>query len=251
MIFKTKKLTNLLSLGIVVSLISITACSTTTPGGPKGTNDVDSINKSKPVVQKSEIKKKLKNPLVDNDLNIQIEDYTFSYGTDKNNDSGENEHAEGLVNFKNLGKHKVIVDEENYSASGNKPDVMTITDKDTGNVITFSAAQILNSIIISDGKNEMTIAINPDGTFLVNKIPAKNAKEASTIAFKESFIAGTSRHIFVMLHELLKNSKEFSVKIQNQDVLTIESFRIADEFTDFLTFLWNLALAFAGGDGPM
>lgn len=212
-----------LKLTIAVSLTLITAgliaCSTlptgnvgktlTTVGNQLTSSTTAPTNKNthKPprFFLKSAFKGTMAHPFDDKEMGIDVTDLNFNVGVDEDGDGGENEHTTATIAVKNAGTHKLKLDANLFPTMSDKEDTLVLTDIDTGNVRIYGADKDFQRYHIHDGKDELLIETNPDGTWLVNGQAAKTPKEVVKLAMKLPILANASLHGLAMLYELAKN----------------------------------------------
>jgi hypothetical protein len=211
---KTKKLNSVFALGVVISLIGVYACSTsnTTTTKPATKTNVtdDSELPDRGITFKSSFKGKLNKIITDDEIGVKVSNYSFTAGSDDNNNGGKNERGSGTIDITGLGSHKINIEMENYPVMDNKEDVQTITDETTGNSRIFTSDQDLQKYSISDGKTKMIIETNPDGTWTVDGQPAKTEKDVAKLAMQSPIFSDVSPHSIALIYELFENQGKVS-----------------------------------------
>jgi hypothetical protein len=216
---KTKNITGLIVLALMVPVIGMYACNSTSTvvnkvSKPNNSASVTTDLRNKSGILKTPVSGKINKTIVDDNLKVKLSDYSFSVGADEKHDGSEAEHAQGDIEITGLGKHQIKIDEDNYPVMSNQEDVETITDETTGNIRIYTADQDLQRYSISDGKTKLIIEINPDGTWSVDGNPAKTVEDVAKLAMQSPLFSEASPHGIALMYELFENYGKIDSNIE-------------------------------------
>lgn len=163
------------------------------------------------VLGSKRIKGRIQN-LEDSELKTSVTGYTFELGSDTDSDGAANEHAEGDLEIDGLGKHHIVLEQENYPVMSNQADQVTVKDDTSGNVRSYSADQDMFNYSVSDGTHTLNIQTLPDGTWMVDDEAAATPAAAAELALKSPLLADASAHGLMLMYETFNQSHQIPVE---------------------------------------
>jgi hypothetical protein len=102
------------------------------------------------------------------ELGFDVRDVDLEGGLDEDSDGDNDYHMSADVAFGSEAAHQIEFHEDDRPIMSEEPDVVTLTDKASGQSQRFSASQDFDTFAVGEGDGALTVTLNPDNTFTVD-----------------------------------------------------------------------------------